>query len=82
MACATGELAEYMEKSRDRQAGVAAFTEMERTQLESGVPACWLEGLQSYTKRWVEEHQAAEQIHGRSWLKTSRAEDETSGRRK
>ena len=57
MACATGELAEYMEKSRDRQAGVAAFTETERTQLESGDPACWLEGLQSYTKRWVEEHQ-------------------------
>ena len=57
MACATGELAEYMEKSRDRQAGVAAFTEMERKQLESSVPACWLEGLQSYTKRWVEEHQ-------------------------
>ena len=57
MACATGELAEYMEKSRNRQAGVAAFTELERTQLESSVPACWLEGLQSYTKRWVEEHQ-------------------------
>jgi hypothetical protein len=60
MACATGELAEYMEKSRDRQAGVAAFTEMERAQLESSVPACWLEGLQSYTKRWVEEHQGGE----------------------
>jgi hypothetical protein len=60
MACATGELAEYMEKSRNRQAGVAAFTEMERTQLESSVPACWLEGLQSYTKRWVEEHQGGE----------------------
>ncbi len=57
MACATGELAEYMEKSRDRQAGVAAFMETERKQLESGDPACWLEGLQSYTKRWVEEHQ-------------------------
>jgi hypothetical protein len=60
MACATGELAEYMEKSRNRQAGVAAFTEMERTQLESSVPACWLEGLQSYTRRWVEEHQGGE----------------------
>ena len=60
MACATGELAEYMEKSRNQQAGVAAFTEMERTQLESSVPSCWLEGLQSYTKRWVEEHQGGE----------------------
>ena len=57
MARATGELAEYMEKSRDRQAGTAAFTERERAQLESGDPARWLEGLQSYTKRWVEEHQ-------------------------
>ena len=47
----------YMEKSRDRQAGVAAFTMRERTQLESGILQCWLEGLQSYTKRWVEEHQ-------------------------
>ena len=57
MARATGEIAEYMEKSRDRQAGAAAFTERERAQIESGDPACWLDGLQSYTKRWVEEHQ-------------------------
>ena len=57
MACATGELAEYMEKSRDRQAGVVAFADRERTQLESGDPGCWLEGLQSYTMRWVAEHQ-------------------------
>jgi hypothetical protein len=33
------------------------FTETERIQLESGQPAQWLEGLQSYTRRWVEEHQ-------------------------
>ena len=57
MARATGELAEYMAKSRDRQAGCAAFTETERIQLESGHPAQWLEGLQSYTRRWVVEHQ-------------------------
>ena len=57
MARATGELAEYMAKSRDRQAGCAVFTECERIQLESGHPAQWLEGLQSYTRRWVEEHQ-------------------------
>ena len=49
MARATGELAEYMAKSRDRQAGCAAFTETERIQLESGHPAQWLEGLQGYT---------------------------------
>ena len=58
MARASGELAEYMEKSQHRQAGAAAFTERERTQLESGDPSCWLNGLQSYTRRWVEEHQA------------------------
>ena len=57
MARATGELAEYMAKSRDRQAGCVVFTETERIQLESGHPAQWLEGLQSYTRRWVEEHQ-------------------------
>ncbi len=37
--------------------GAAAFTESERAQIESGDPARWLEGLQSYTKRWVEQHQ-------------------------
>src|ERR1039458_8644569 len=57
MARATGELAEYMAKSRDRQAGCVVFTESERIQLESGHPAQWLQGLQSYTRRWVEEHQ-------------------------
>ena len=58
MARASGELAEYMEMSQHRQAGAAAFTERERAQLESGDPSCWLKGLQSYTRRWVEEHQA------------------------
>ena len=56
MARATGELAEYMAKSRDRQAGCGAFNETERAQLESGDPAIWLKGLQSYTRRWVEQH--------------------------
>jgi len=57
MARASGELAEYMEKSQHRQAGAAVFTERERAQLESGDPSCWLNGLQIYTRRWVEEHQ-------------------------
>jgi hypothetical protein len=55
MARATGELAEYMAKSRDQQAGCAEFTETERIQLESADPAVWLERPQSYTKRWVED---------------------------
>ena len=57
MARATGELAEYMQKSRDRQAGGSCFTDAERAQIESENPAVWLEGLQQYTRRWVEEHQ-------------------------
>ena len=56
MTRATGELAEYMAKSRDRQAGCAKFSDAERAQLETGDPALWLQGLQSYTKRWVEAH--------------------------
>ena len=58
MARASGELAEYMAKSRDRQGGGAAFNETERAQLQSGDPAIWLKGLQSYTRRWVEEHRS------------------------
>lgn len=56
MARATGELGEYMAKSRDRQAGSAAFSDIERIQLESGDPELWLQGLQNYTRRWVEQH--------------------------
>ena len=56
MARATGELAEYMAKSRDRQAGGVSFTAIERTQLESTDPTVWLQGLQNYTRRWVEQH--------------------------
>jgi hypothetical protein len=52
----TGELAEYMERSGDRQAGDQGFTEEERILLKSQDPAEWLKGLQSYTRRWVEEH--------------------------
>ena len=56
MAGATGELAEYMAKSFDRQAGCDAFSETERALLESGKPDLWLQGLQNYTRRWVEQH--------------------------
>jgi len=56
MTRATGELAEYMAKSRDRQAGGAAFSAAERAQIETDDPAIWLQGLQNYTKRWVEQH--------------------------
>ncbi|MCP5119864.1 MAG: hypothetical protein GY953_54390, partial [bacterium] len=56
MTKATGELAEYMALSQERQAGDHTFTESERALLASGHPRSWLRGLQSYTRRWVEEH--------------------------
>lgn len=55
MVRATGELAEYMAVGDWRQAG-GKFTEGERRLLESGKPRLWLEGLKSYTARWVEQH--------------------------
>src|SRR5918994_7074378 len=56
MARATGELAEYMAISQERQAGDHSFTESERMLLSSGNARFWLIGLQGYTRRWVEEH--------------------------
>ncbi|MCZ2078351.1 MAG: HD domain-containing protein [Bryobacterales bacterium] len=56
MARATGELAEYMAKSRERQAGSGAFSDAECAQLETDDPATWLRGLQGYTLRWIERH--------------------------
>ena len=52
----TGELAEYMAVSQERQAGDHSFTESERTLLSSGNSRLWLIGLHAYTRRWVEEH--------------------------
>jgi hypothetical protein len=56
MAAASGELCEYMAKSRDRQAGNGHFTAEESCKLTSSDPRVWLDGLQSYTLRWVAEH--------------------------
>lgn len=56
MARATGELAEYMAVSQDRQAGDRSFTEAERRALASGNARAWLGALQSYTMRWVQVH--------------------------
>ncbi len=55
---ATGELYEYMARSRERQAGAECFTEIESIQLSSRIPAEWLEGLKSYTRRWIEQHKS------------------------
>ncbi len=56
MAAASGELREYMAKSRDRQAGNGNFTADETRMLASSDRRVWLEGLQRYTLRWVAEH--------------------------
>jgi hypothetical protein len=56
MTRATGELAEYMQRSGERQAGGERFTAEESAMISSSDPRVWLEGLQSYTRRWVERH--------------------------
>ncbi len=56
MARWTGELTEYMERSRERQAGDKGFKPDELTDLNSGDERRWLRGLQSYTFRWVDLH--------------------------
>ena len=45
----TGELREYMTRSRQRQAGDNSFTSEEEMLVQSEVPEDWLRGLQSYT---------------------------------
>ena len=52
----TGELREYMMRSRQRQAGDNSFTSEEEMLVRSEVPEEWLRGLQSYTLRWVDRH--------------------------
>ena len=56
MARWTGELREYMMRSRERQAGDSAFTDEEARLIRSASSEEWLRGLQSYTLRWVDRH--------------------------
>ena len=60
MARASGELSEYMKWSKERQAGSEYFTPAESTRLQSDNSREWLEGLQSYTYRWVLKNRAAD----------------------
>ena len=55
MARASGELAEYMRVASTRQSG-GKFSNIEMSLLKSRNPEVWLEGLKSYTRRWVEKH--------------------------
>lgn len=56
LARASGELWEYMECSRERQAGGEHFTDDEWAGVTSTDPRQWLRSLQSYTHRWVNKH--------------------------
>jgi hypothetical protein len=56
MARWTGELQEYMVRSRERQADDNGYTVEEERLVRSEVPEDCLRGLQSYTLRWVERH--------------------------
>ena len=56
LARASGELWEYMERSRNRQMGDELFTDVEWAGVTSNNPRQWLRGLQSYTRRWVQKH--------------------------
>ena len=56
LARASGELTEYMSRAKERQAGNDHFTPEEAAQLNSADAKIWLQGLKSYTVRWVREH--------------------------
>ena len=55
MARWSGELEEYMRMASSRQL-YGNITDFELSLLDSRNPRVWLEGLQSYTRRWVEQH--------------------------
>lgn len=55
MARASGELAEYMRVASARQSG-GQFSNFELSLLKCRNPEVWLEGLKSYTRRWIEKH--------------------------
>ena len=55
MARASGELAEYMRVASARQSG-GNFSNFEMSLLKYRDPEVWLEGLKSYTRRWIEKH--------------------------
>lgn len=58
LARATGELQEYIAKSREGRGASLDFTEEERKHIESEDPRLWLEGLQNYTRRWIDQHRS------------------------
>ena len=61
LARASGELWEYIDRSKDRQAGSEYFTPAEWSQVNSQNPWEWLHGLQSFTYRWVLKNRFADE---------------------
>jgi hypothetical protein len=55
MARISGELQEYMRMASSRQL-YGNITKFELSLLDSRNPRVWLEGLQTFTRRWVEQH--------------------------
>lgn len=53
MVRASGELAEYV-AATESQVGYGKFTEAERVLLRCDDAKLWLQGLKSYTRRWIE----------------------------
>ncbi len=60
LARASGELSEYIARSKERQAGDSSFAPDEWVLVNSDDPRSWLKGLQSYTYRWVLQHRDIE----------------------
>ena len=56
MVKATGELREYMARSRESLVGGECFEPWEARCIASSDPVVWHQGLTSYTRRWVEKH--------------------------
>ncbi len=56
MARATGEVHEYMAHATHRIKGNEAVSDDERRRLLSGQQRDWYAGVQSYMRRWVEQH--------------------------
>jgi hypothetical protein len=61
LAHASGELVEYVERSKEGQAGGEPFIPEEWSQLNSGRNRDWLRALQNCTRRWVWKHQDIEE---------------------
>jgi hypothetical protein len=76
MAKATGELGEYMLRAKERQAGSEHFTVAESAQLNSQDAREWLNGLKSYTRRWIEGHKDGGEDH---WTVTARVASTAPG---